>query len=161
MSTFYSLRNPMTKKEMKNIGVKFQDGILNDNPKTWIVEKKNTNYIHPHFTSDDKIHGFTRYAGNSATFLLDIIESNGIDYCSEYDLDDCYPMYEIAEELGINIEDDEDLYDDFTDIFYDSEWYALDYYWAQFDGKADEFIKEWCKENKTEILSNIEKIITK
>jgi len=148
MSTYYGLRTPMTKKEMRSIGVKFDDGL--------IVEKSKKNYLHPQYVSGtEAIYGFTRYAGSDAEYLIDILEKNNIEWMCEYDLDECYPIYEIAEELGIELDDEGDLFDEIYDAITDNDWYAEDYYWAMKDGKSEEYIKEWCNEHKDEVLEAI------
>ena len=158
MSTFYSFRRPVSRPELEKVGVKFQDGMMDDgNPHTWIVEKEDTNYLHPSF-HDGFIYGFTRYAGNNSSYLLDILHENNIDFCSEYDLDDCYPVYDIISTLGIDVDSDEDLYDDITDIIM-NEFDALDYYWAARDGQGDEYIEEWVTANKEYILTEVSHLI--
>lgn len=152
MSTYYGLRNPMTKKEMLVIGVKFNDGLM--------VDRNNKNYLHPS-GEEEVIYGFTRYGGNNSDYLLDILDKNGIDWMSEYDLDDCYPIYEIAEELGVELDDEEDLYDEFYEIVSDNDWYSADYYWEMKDGKSAEYIKDWCIKHKEEILSSLSKLTLK
>jgi hypothetical protein len=147
MSTYYGLRTPMTKNEMSSIGVKFDDGLM--------VDENNKNYLHPQYIGDsESMYGFTRYAGNSADYLVNLLDKNGIDWMCEYDLDDCYPIYEIAEELGVEINDEDDSYDEFHDIVF-TDWYTEDYYWVMKDGKSEEYIREWCKENKEQILSSL------
>jgi hypothetical protein len=148
MSTYYGLRTPMTKNEMSSIGVKFDDGLM--------VDKNNKNYLHPQYCGDsESMYGFTRYAGNSADYLVEILDKNGIEWMCEYDLDDCYPIYEIAEELGVELDDYGDLYDTFSDIVSDNDWYSEEYYWAMQDDNAEEYIKEWCNEHKEDILSTL------
>lgn len=144
MSSYYGLRNPMTQNEMLAIGVKFDDGLM--------VDKNNKNYLHPQ-GEPEAIYGFTRYAGNNADYLVKILDRNGIEWMSEYDLDNCYPIHEIAEELGVDVSDDA-RYDTFWDIVSDNDWYSEDYYWAMKDGKSAEYIKDWCNEHKEEILSS-------
>ena len=167
MSTFYSFRRPISREELENVGVKFHDGLLDDSsPYTWIVEEEDidpnhlgvcTNYLHPSF-HDGFIYGFTRYAGNNPEYLLDILDDNNIDFCSEYDLDDCYPVDDIISLLGIDVDSDEDLYDDITDLIM-SDFYALDYYWAVNDGKGDEYINDWVTANKEYILTEVSHLI--
>jgi len=147
MSTYYGLRTPITKNEMSSIGFKFDDGLL--------VDENNKNYLHPHYCGNsESMHGFTRYAGNSADYLVEILDKNGIEWMCEDDLDDCYPIYEIAEELGVDVSDD-DFYDEFHDIITDNCWYPEGYYLAMKDGKSAEYITEWCEEEKEEILSSL------
>jgi hypothetical protein len=146
MSSYYGLRNPMTENEMLAIGVRFYDGL--------IVDKNNKNYLHPQ-GEPEAIYGFTRYAGNDAEYLVKILDRNGIEWMGEWDLEDCYPTYEIAEELGVELDDYGDLYDEFYDIVSDNDWYSEEYYWAMKDGKSEEYIKEWCNKHKEEILSTL------
>lgn len=153
MSTFYCLREPISRQELENVGVKFQDGMKDDGPGMWIVEKEDTNYIHPSF-HDGLIYGFTRYGGNNSNYLLDILDNNNIDFCCEYDLDDCYPVHDLISALGIDVDQDDDLYDDITDLIMDN-FYSYDYYWAIRDGNGDEFLNNWVEEHREYILSQL------
>ena len=160
MSTDYYFRNTIRREELESVGVKFQDGMLNEKPHTWIIEKENTNYLHPHHDTDNIIYGFTRFGGNDPSYLIDILDSNGIEWCDEYDLEDSFPVDSIVEELGINLDNYTITDDDLVNILYEEkydDWYTLDYYWAEIDGKGNEYIKEWCNENKVDIISFIEK----
>jgi hypothetical protein len=148
MSTYYGLRNPMTQNEMLAIGVRFDDGM--------IVDNNNENYLHPQYVNDtEAMYGFTRYAGNNPEYLLEILDENGIDWMDEYDLQDCYPIFDIAEELGVELDDEGDLYDTLSEIVSENDWYTEEYYWAMQDDNTEEYIKEWCNEHKEDILSTL------
>ena len=146
MSSYYGLRNPMTQNEMLAIGVRFDDGL--------IVDNNNENYLHPSGELE-AIYGFTRYAGSNPEYLLEILDENGIDWMGEWDFEDCYPIFEIAKELGVELDDYGDLYDTFSDIVSDNDWYSEEYYWAMQDDNTEEYIKEWCSEHKEDILSTL------
>jgi len=154
MSTYFNLRTPISRQELESIGVTFKDGTLEGHDKTWIVETEDTNYLHPEHDGDGMVYGFGRYGGNNPQYLLDILDNNGIDWCTEYDLDGCYPLEDIVDRLGLSIDEDDDSYDTLYDLVFD-EWYAYDYYFASRDGRADEFIEEYIEEHGEHILSQL------
>jgi hypothetical protein len=107
------------------------------------------NYLHIEDSLSGEIYGFKRYGGNNPEYLLDILDNNGIQWCDEYDIGECYPYYELAELFGVDVDDD-DKYDDFCDVILDK-WAAEDYHWACVDGVEDEFLQSWFEEHKSVI----------
>lgn len=131
MSTYFAFRNPMTKQELENIGVNFDD----DN---YIVDENNENELETAIYGDD-VYGFTRYAMDDADYILDILYDNGIEWADSYELNDSDEegFRDIADHLGLE-------YDNIVEHI-GSEWVSDDYYWS--DDK-EEFITEWCQQNK-------------
>jgi hypothetical protein len=149
MSTYFNFKTPITRTNLESIGVTFQDGEDDGKPKTWIVESKDLNYLHPDFDKDNNlIYGFTRYGANNSSYLCDILELNRIDFCNEYEWGEtAYPFSEIADVWGFDYSTNEELDETFEEFVY-GEFPSLDYYWAINDGEEDKFIQEWCSENE-------------
>ena len=143
MSTSYYLRKPITRQELESVGVTFQDGVLRDKPHTWIVQSKDTNYLHPHTDDDGIIYGWTRYAGNKSDYLIDILEENLIEWCCEYDLqDEGYPIEFVQKLTGHPYEVCED--------FVIENFPQFDYYWSE---NKRQFVLDFLEEEK-ETLEN-------
>lgn len=154
MSTSFYFKTPTTRTELESIGVTFQEGELDlrdgqKKPHTWIVESYDNNYLHPHFDEDNNfIYGFTRYGANNPSYLCDILDADGIEFCDEYECgEDGYPLSEIADVWGFDYSADEELDEVFEEFVYD-EFPSLDYFWAVKDGQEDKFIQEFCQENE-------------
>ena len=148
MSTYFHLKTPITRTNLESIGVRFQDGESDGEPQTWIVESKDLNYLHPDFDKDNNlIYGFTRYGANNPSYLCDILDADGIDYCDEHEpFEDGCPFSEIADVWGFDYSADEELDEEFEELVCD--FPSVEYYWAVKDGEEDKFIQEWCSENQ-------------
>lgn len=149
MSTYFYLKTPITRTNLESIGVTFQDGEDDGKAKTWIVESEDKNYLHPDFTGMDNnlIYGFTRYGANNPSYLLDILDAGGIDYCDEHQpFEYEWPFSEIADVWGFDYSADEELDEAFEELTID---FPMEhYFWAVKDGEVVEFIQKWCSENQ-------------
>jgi len=124
MSTYFALKNPMTKQEMKNIGITFKEGFMElrdgkKKPHTWIVEKEDTNYLHPQIMND-VVHGWTRYGGNNSNYLIDILEENNIEFYDEYQIADAESDLIYSCLQHFDLEDDEEAEEWIRDYVYEN-----------------------------------------
>ena len=149
MSTCFYLKQPIPRQELESVGVNFQEGELRENPYTWIVESKDTNYLHPHIDDDGTVYGWTRYGGNSSGYLIDILDQNLIEWCSEYDLQDSeYPIQFVQKLTGHPYEVCED--------FLIENLPSVDYYWS--DNKR-QFVLDFLEEEKQTLQEYLEEYL--
>ena len=115
MSTYYYLKTPQTRQSLEDMGVQFHDGMIErrdgtKTPHTWIVEGNEdtgfTNYLHPYIDEQNMVSGWTRYAGNSSSNLIDILDFNDVIFCSEYDCEIDVDLETISEVFGIDTNDE-------------------------------------------------------
>jgi hypothetical protein len=160
MGTYYALKEEHTRKQLEEIGVLFLDGVLEEHPGitrpyVWIVNelpvvKGQTQHLHPNFTDEGFIYGFTRYGSHSTDFLEDILEANMVEYVDEYSLQEmCIPTEIASTVLGIelNEENNDVLANAILDIFYESH----DMY---FSPNKTQFVLDWLETNKDELLNS-------
>ena len=144
MSTYHYLKEPMSREELEDMGVIFQDGELDEEPYTWIVESKDHNYLHPSIGEESgNIYGWTRYYGSNSQFLMDILDKNGVQHCDEYDLDFNLPIENVGAFFDI-VNRDEQTHEHLYDFIIEN-LPMLDYYFSE--DKYD-FLEKWSEENK-------------